>query len=1066
MKPLKLEFSGLNSYRDRQVVDFEELGKGGLFGIFGPTGSGKSSILDAITLALYGKVDRAESSTRGIINQREKSVEVSFSFELGGTRYTVQRRYERPSPDSDSARSKSARLIKGNGTVLADRAETVTEKVEELIGLTCQEFCRAVVLPPGKCDEFLRLTGGKRAEMLGHIFNLERFGEQLYNAAVQRRDKWQADLDGIERAKGELGDCSDKAISDAEDQVLEKARALERAEKEYSEAKKAFDEAGKLRELYTQLKSARTQKAQLDARKKAIDQDTVVLEYARRAEPLRNLIDTVERLSRDREELDHHLRDAQRDLEKAQDSLNTAAERVKAARKRQETEEPVLTAKRTRLEEALELQRELQALCRQEEGLTQVLEKLGRQVIEENEIIERKTEELEKLAETIQELQSEQNRLLVDPVERERVGEATTKLSLLQKAESDLESHRRELHKKTELTEKARSAALEVYRELPAISASRYSFDDSGRLRIGQPLVPSPDETCDGAELQKVADREMEMVRQLYEEAEEIARKATIRDQAVLLAQELQEGQPCPVCGSEHHPNVASGSPDNYERAKKAQGVIRSCRSALEDWQRKLGACISAWNNSKLNELEAWEKLKEKESSAKSALSDFLDAARLALGDSYSESTARNAVAEARTRIAAKDKEYSTVNVRLSDAQKHERSLRKDVDARRTLLADLENKKASSTAELKMMRGQIDAKKARILELSGGEDPLEAIRAVDAAIREVREELSRAQEAEDRSRREVDRLGKEVSGLTAKLGQIKGEIDQQTRTLAQGLLRAGFNTPDEARNALLTDAEIEALDDRIAKYREEYARVDGEIRRLEQEIGQREFSEAQFKETEAKLADLESQVKSLGAQVAVAQERLDTLKRQRERWEELEKNRVTAERKREVAAQLASLVRGKALVNFLAEEFLRDIAADASSRLGGLTRQRYALEITDDASFLIRDDFNGGQRRAVSTLSGGEMFLTSLALALALSSKVQLRGQYPLGFFFLDEGFGTLDEEKLDAVIGALERLHDKDRIVGVISHVKELKERLPCYLEVVPAMDDGTGSRVVPRRR
>jgi hypothetical protein len=118
------------------------------------------------------------------------------------------------------------------------------------------------------------------------------------------------------------------------------------------------------------------------------------------------------------------------------------------------------------------------------------------------------------------------------------------------------------------------------------------------------------------------------------------------------------------------------------------------------------------------------------------------------------------------------------------------------------------------------------------------------------------------------------------------------------------------------------------------------------------------------------------------------------------------------------------------------------------------------LELADECEFVIRDDFNGCQRRPVSTLSGGETFLTSLALALALSSKIQLKGQ-PLGFFFLDEGFGTLDAEKLDLVIGALEKLHDRERMVGIISHVKELKERLPRYLEVTPATQDGQGSRL-----
>ncbi|MDZ5038528.1 SbcC/MukB-like Walker B domain-containing protein, partial [Clostridium perfringens] len=111
--------------------------------------------------------------------------------------------------------------------------------------------------------------------------------------------------------------------------------------------------------------------------------------------------------------------------------------------------------------------------------------------------------------------------------------------------------------------------------------------------------------------------------------------------------------------------------------------------------------------------------------------------------------------------------------------------------------------------------------------------------------------------------------------------------------------------------------------------------------------------------------------------------------------------------------------------------------------------------------FVIRDDANGGVRRPVSTLSGGEPFLTSLALALALSAQIQLRGQYPLQFFFLDEGFGTLDPELLETVITALERLHTDKLTVGIISHVPELRARLPRKLVVRPAEQAGAGSQL-----
>ncbi|KHF33972.1 Nuclease SbcCD subunit C [Paenibacillus sp. P1XP2] len=137
------------------------------------------------------------------------------------------------------------------------------------------------------------------------------------------------------------------------------------------------------------------------------------------------------------------------------------------------------------------------------------------------------------------------------------------------------------------------------------------------------------------------------------------------------------------------------------------------------------------------------------------------------------------------------------------------------------------------------------------------------------------------------------------------------------------------------------------------------------------------------------------------------------------------------------------------------------VSQSASQRLAFLTKQRYALEVDSGGGFLIRDDANGGVRRPVSTLSGGETFLTSLSLALALSAQIQLRGQYPLQFFFLDEGFGTLDPELLETVITSLERLHNDHLSVGVISHVPELRARLPRKLVVIPADQAGGGSRI-----
>lgn len=159
---------------------------------------------------------------------------------------------------------------------------------------------------------------------------------------------------------------------------------------------------------------------------------------------------------------------------------------------------------------------------------------------------------------------------------------------------------------------------------------------------------------------------------------------------------------------------------------------------------------------------------------------------------------------------------------------------------------------------------------------------------------------------------------------------------------------------------------------------------------------------------------------------------------------------------------LQSTLRGNGFVQYVARDQMEHVARQASERLGALTRGRYALTLTEDGSFLMRDQHNGGVLRPVSTLSGGETFLTSLSLALALSAHIQLRGQHPLEFFFLDEGFGTLDPDLLDVVISSLEKLHLERMSIGLISHVPELRQRMHRRLVVEPALPAGRGTKVI----
>ena len=158
---------------------------------------------------------------------------------------------------------------------------------------------------------------------------------------------------------------------------------------------------------------------------------------------------------------------------------------------------------------------------------------------------------------------------------------------------------------------------------------------------------------------------------------------------------------------------------------------------------------------------------------------------------------------------------------------------------------------------------------------------------------------------------------------------------------------------------------------------------------------------------------------------------------------------------------LEKLFKGKKFVEFVAITKLKYISHEASKRLKEISNGNYGLEVDENSKFIIRDYKNGGAERDASTLSGGETFLASLSLALALSAEIQLKGTAPLELFFLDEGFGTLDENLLEVVMESLERVHNDRLKVGIISHVEAIKNRVPVKLIVTPAISGLGGSKV-----
>lgn len=253
MKPVNLKIKGLNSFVEEQTIEFSKLTEKGLFGIFGPTASGKSTILDGITIALYGKVSR---DTKEFVNTETNVVEISYDFEIGLGKTRKLYRAERCIKRLKTGYFKTAyaRLIEinkenpENNQVLAEGPKDLEEKIIDIIGLKVEDFTRSVVLPQGKFNEFLKLTGKERRNMLERIFALEKYGTKLYEKIrVIKTENLKArnELDGEMKGYENVGEESHKEIklSLATLKSEEKAVRTEKntLDKQYEEYKTLFE---------------------------------------------------------------------------------------------------------------------------------------------------------------------------------------------------------------------------------------------------------------------------------------------------------------------------------------------------------------------------------------------------------------------------------------------------------------------------------------------------------------------------------------------------------------------------------------------------------------------------------------------------------------------------------------------------------------------------------------------------------------------------------------------------------------------------------------------------------
>ncbi|WP_426616684.1 exonuclease subunit SbcC [Bacillus velezensis] len=1125
MKPILLTIKGLHSFREEQTIDFAGLSGAGVFGIFGPTGSGKSSILDAMTLALYGKVERAANNTHGILNHAEDQLAVSFTFALqSGHRvsYKVERVFKRT--DETKVKTALCRLIeiKDEQTVLADKANEVNKKVEELLGLTIDDFTRAVVLPQGKFAEFLSLKGAERRHMLQRLFNLEQYGDRLVKKLRRRAQEAAAKKNEMLAEQSGLGDAGEDALKQAEQQFHEANERLEAAEKKRVRAKERFENHQEIWNLQTERDEYERREKKLEERRPYITELTERLKEAETALALEPYADRYTEAVRrkQRAEQEHEL--AKRKSEAETVSFTRQNEAYEAWRAHKAEQEPKLVKEE-------ELYQRLSAIEQKLLEAKKEAEKTNAEHSKKEEEYEAASKQLAAVKDRLTRGQNRQNELKeelkavqVTADERKKCQTAAQLAAGFQQTQEQITKERANLTTQLKNVEKLNGES-----ESLTAKAKTEEEDITHAYQTLQTVYHMVYET--ERSLKAAAERADKTQADLRRRSEE-ARTAALTKE---LSEKLIEGKPCPVCGSTQHDRPRSAhetfSPDTAvqeqlqqveallsEAAALSQEVL-TAKVALEEQSGRFTEECPFLQSARVPELEAASSISGR------PLDEAFSAVRLEWKQMKQDMLS---VKEKVTRLISAHQQTVKQAEQLAERIRYEE---KEADRLRHSLEELESLSESRLNQYNEVCGdippnRIDAWQASIDEKDRQAEECEKrIETSIAFLKEHEEEKERLQEMKHRLERErlelhyaSERLQQVIDGyeqelgtaaeetsISAKLEAVRQELQllkskeqslfdalkqaQQSLNDAKGResgslmslrdaetslekaqndwrLRSkdtGFTEPDQVKKSLLPQGRAEEMKKEIDEFLDTSKQLSANISRVTDKLADRRISEEEWTVSVSLLKQAEAESGAAMEEKGAQAKAYAVMQKQHKRFKEIEAELKSWQTQIDRLDKLQSVCKGNTFVEFLAEEQLESVARDASARLGALTRQRYAILVDSEGGFVMRDDANGGVKRPVSSLSGGETFLTSLSLALALSAQIQLRGQYPLQFFFLDEGFGTLDQGLLDTVVTALEKLQSDNLSVGVISHVQELRARLPKKLIVHPSEPGGKGTRV-----
>ena len=1024
MIPIKLSIQGLYSYQDLQEIDFQRLTGSSVFGIFGKVGSGKTSLLEAISFALYGETERLNSRDNrqyNMMNLKSKQLIIDFEFQAGADQQVYKFVYEakrHPKKHHEIGPGERRMFIRQeNGWhPIGNEKEDVSMLSKQILGLDYDNFKRTIIIPQNQFREFLELSPTERTKMMNQLFKLDQYDLAARVGKLSKENDTQlAELRGLlaplESVTPEVIDHTKAEIDSLRTFIRQKETQIEQTEPEEKRLAYLQKKTETLAETREEL--ARWLVYQADYQK--LEQD--IRQYEQCQLLFQADLSNLDKLQAKQAALADTEQEVRQQLDKLAQRLADVVSVYETAKAAYEN--------RGQLQKQIDELRHVEII----RGSQDTLERLTQQRLKTNTQIEIQKELITRLKlngkahqQTIDKLYGQESNL-----ERlYKVQNWFTAYIPLKKQADSLQEQLEKYDKKVNELKQQKDEALVGF---PAEWAA-YTLKT----------------------LPEHIDQAIAQLKVIQQERETTHQQALLRHELQQYAQTLTDGMACPLCGSTHHPAIHSV---NTEQANltKSDSSLKKVRQRIEEMTNL---------RLKINGLET--ELRAVLENGKRLISDRTDIAKQLI-DHEDAFVWTEFTKEQENAVAGAIQRERSYKQQLLDAQDAVRELNKQIETAELEQNLLRDKLAKTDTDIAGINGQILSLTESLTFYTLPQISDLDLEQIDALRISLADQYAQTKIAFDQADKRRNDLEKEQVGLQEQAQQlgkqqteILAELTVVEKVISENLIEKGL-IREQVEQILQSNLDVDAEKQRINDYKEKRLGLTNQLADLEQELAENPFDPAALDAVQTQLKTLRDEKDDLNQKFGQRTNVLATVEQQWADKQAHQKRHDDLDLRRQDLKKMDELFRAQGFVNYVSAVYLKNLCESANERFFKLTNNQLKLELDDKNSFQVRDYLNGGETRSVKTLSGGQTFQAALSLALALSDNIQQLTKAKQNLFFIDEGFGSLDKDSLQTVFKTLKALRSENRVVGIISHVEELQQEVDMFIR---AESSENGSRIL----